>query len=177
MILATAAAIAFSVSTPQKAEAGTVEVATCGGGTISMNNAEQRVLQQHNRARTTRGLRALCVQPTLTRAARAHSGEMINRDYFSHNSFDGETVRDRLARFGYFSQGYSYFVYAENIAWGCRSYASSDRIFDGWMQSQSHRSNILNEKYRQVGIGVRRGTYKSCDSAAMYTVDFGTRLR
>lgn len=177
MILATAAALAFSVSTPQKAEAGTLEVATCGGGTITMNYAEQRVLQLHNRARTTRGLKALCVQPTLTRAARAHSAEMIRKDYFSHDSFDGETVRDRLARFGYSSQGYSYFVYAENIAWGCRSYASPDHIFDSWMQSPDHRSNMLDEKYRQVGIGVRRGTYKSCDSAAMYTVDFGTRRR
>jgi uncharacterized protein YkwD len=50
-------------------------------------------------------------------------------------------------------------------------------IFKWWMHSSGHRSNILKKKFREVGIGVLTGTYKSCDHATMYTVDFGTWRR
>ncbi len=174
-ILATVAAIFVSAIGPQRADASGNTVRTCGGGTIKLNSAEQRVLKLHNHARHAHGLKALCVQPDLTKAARAHAQEMLDKDYASHYSFDGESVGDRLARFGYTSGGYSYYLYGENIAWGCRSYGSPDYIFDWWMHSPEHRSNILDKRYRQVGIGVRSGTFKTCASATTYTVDFGTR--
>jgi len=98
-----------------------------------------------------------------------------NRDYLSHNSFNGETVMQRLARFGYTREDYSYFLYGENIAGGCGSYGSPDNIFKWWMHSSGHRSNILKDKFREVGIGVLTGTYKSCSQERMYTVDFGAR--
>ena len=65
----------------------------------------------HNRARKDRGLRPLCVDLRLTRAARSHSQEMIERDYFSHSSCDGESTDERLKRFGYDGR-----VYGENLA-------------------------------------------------------------
>jgi uncharacterized protein YkwD len=161
---------------PQGAEAATVSVKTCSGGTIELNSVEKYMLERHNKARTERGLKALCVHPTLTNAARAHSQEMLDKDYTSHKSFNGETLKQRLERFGYTFDGYSYYWYGENIAWGCGSYGP-ERIFKFWMNSSNHRSNILNKKYREVGIGVRTGAYKSCEMATMYTVDFATRLR
>jgi hypothetical protein len=39
-----------------------------------------------------------------------------------------------------------------------------------------HSSNILKKSFREVGIGVLTGTYKSCNQAMMYTVDFGRGL-
>jgi uncharacterized protein YkwD len=160
---------------PQQAHATLVSVKTCDGGTITLNPDEQRVLELHNRARKKRGLKALCVHPALTEAARAHTKEMLARDYTSHDSFNGETVPQRLERYGYTSDGYSYYLYGENIAWGCGSYGAPDNIFRWWMHSSGHRSNILKKSFREVGIGVLTGTYKSCTQATMYTVDFGVR--
>lgn len=176
-LLAAITAVSISALAPQEADAGLITVKTCGGGTIKLNGNEKRMLELHNKARAKRGTRALCVHPALTKAARAHSKEMLDKDYLSHDSFDGETVKQRLERFGYTFDGYSYYVYGENIAWGCGTYGAPDRIFKWWMGSSEHRSNILNKKFREVGIGVPTGTYKRCDHATMYTVDFGTRRR
>lgn len=176
-ILAMVAATVVSALSLQEADAGFVTAKTCSGGTIKLTNAEESVLRLHNRARTARGLKALCVRPELTDAARAHSQEMLDKDYMEHSSFNGETVKHRLERFGYTFSGYSYYWYGENIACGCGSRGSPGSIFKGWMHSKGHRSNILNKKYREVGIGVRGGTYKTCNNATTYTVDFGVRRR
>ena len=105
---------------------------------------------------------------------------MLDKDYFSHNSYDGETFGERLKRFGYTPTGYSYFTVGENIAYGSGSYGSPDNIFDNWMNSPGHKANILNKKFRQIGIGARTGTFcpkpnKCYTGTTMYTVDFGTR--
>ena len=162
---------------PQGAEAASGTVSTCGGGTIQLNSNEQYMLARHNKARKKRGVKPLCVNPALTQAARAHSQEMLDKDYTSHNSFNGESVKQRLARFGYTLNGYSYYAIGENIAWGCGSKGAPDHIFRFWTHSSKHRSNILNKKFKEVGIGVRTGTFKSCSNATMYTVDFATRRR
>lgn len=175
-LLATSA-IGASLLEPGEAEAAPTTVATCGGGTIQLNSSEARMLELHNRMRKKRGLKTLCVQPILMASARAHTKEMLDKDYSSDLSYNGETPRERLKRFGYPPDGYSNFYYGENVAWGCGSYGAPDRVFKWWMHTSEHRINILNKKFRQVGIGVMRGTYKSCSQATMYTVDFGTPVR
>jgi uncharacterized protein YkwD len=160
---------------PQGAEAALATVKTCNSGTIQLNSNEKYMLERHNQARKKHGLKALCVHPTLTRAARAHSQEMLDKDYASHNSFNGESVKKRLERLGYTFDGYSYYAMGENIAWGCGSNGAPDHIFKWWMHSSDHRSNILKKKFREVGISALTGTFKSCGQATMYTVDFATR--
>ena len=108
-------------------------------------------------------------------AARYHSQDMLDRDYMSHTSPDGETVKERLERFGYTFDGYSYYWYGENIAVGTGSYGDPDNIFTLWMKSKGHRRNILRDSFREVGIGVRTGTYKTYDDTRAYTVNFGAR--
>lgn len=178
-VLAFAVIAAFSTLTlvPPGAHAALVSVRTCDGGTIDLDAGEKRMLELHNRARTKRGLKPLCVHPALTEAARAHSREMLDKDYLSHQSFDGETVKERLERFGYTSDDYSYYVYGENIGWGCGSSGAPDDVFKWWMNSPDHRSNILGKKFREIGIGAVAGTYKTCTQATIYTVDFGARRR
>ena len=103
---------------PEKAVA-TTAVKTCGGGSISLNVKEKRVLVLHNVARTDHGLKPLCADLGLTRAARSHSREMIEKDYFSHSSYNGESVSERLRRFGYHRS-----IYAENIAGGSGTFGN-----------------------------------------------------
>jgi uncharacterized protein YkwD len=169
------AAFCALILMPQGARATLISVETCDGGTITLNPDEKRVLELHNEARKKRGLKPLCVHPILTEAARAHTKEMLDKKYFSHDSFNGETLRERLERFGYTSSGYSYYYVGENISWGCGSYGAPDSTFKRWMHSSVHRANILWKRFREVGIGVLTGTYKDCNQVTMYTVDFGVR--
>lgn len=175
VVLAVAASVGVSVVNAPSAEAAPITVKTCTGGTIELNSVEKRTLDLHNKARADRGLPLFCVHPTLTNAARSHSQEMLDKDYFSHNSYNGESFGARLKRFGYTPAGYSYYTVGENIAYGSGSYGAPDHIFSNWMNSSGHKANILNKNFREIGIGARTGTYKSYTGTTMYTVDFGTR--
>lgn len=175
--LAAIGALGVLVLVPRGAEAVSPTAKACGGGTIALNADEERLLRLHNRARAKRDLKPLCVHPALTAAARSHSQDMLDRDYASHVSPDGEGVKGRLRRFGYGPEGYRRYAIGENIAWGCGSRGRPERLFGWWMRSRGHRSNILGKGFREVGIGALSGAFKGCDHAAMYTVDFGGRRR
>jgi uncharacterized protein YkwD len=99
----------------------------------------------------------------------------LDKVYFAHNSFNGETVKARLERFGYTFSGYSLWKYGENIYWGSGTYSSPDCAFRWWMNSAPHKANILDRDFREVGIGVRTGTYRGNAGTNMYAVDFGVR--
>lgn len=174
-MLAVVAALGAAAVTSKEARAASVTVKTCTGGTMDLTTAEKRMLDLYNKARTKRGLKALCVHPALMKAARSHSQEMLDKDYTSHSSYNGETLKERLERFGYTFSGYSYYRYGENIAWNYGSSSGPDNCFKWWMSSPDHRANILNKRFREVGIGVRFGTFKTYSNATMCTVDFGVR--
>jgi uncharacterized protein YkwD len=154
---------------PEKAVA-TTAVKTCGGESISLKVKEKRILALHNVARAAHGLKPLCADPRLTRAARSHSREMIKKDYFSHTSYNRESVIKRLKRFGYHRS-----IYAENIAGGRGRFGKSGSTFRRWMNSPSHKGNILDRRFRPVGVGTYTGRYKGTRKYTMYTVDFGIR--
>jgi uncharacterized protein YkwD len=164
VVLATFGAVFISAVELKKAEAASA-VRTCGGGKILLKPKEERTLRLHNRARKSHGLRRLCVHPKLTRAARAHSADMIRKDYFGHGN-----VGRRLKRFGY-----NWRTYAENIGGGSGRYGRPGNVFRRWMNSRGHRSNILGRRFREIGIGAVTGRYKGTRGYTMYTVDFGRR--
>ena len=118
-LVASIVAMGVSLADPHPAQAADgALVKKCGGGEIFLNEQEASVLALHNEVRAEHDLGPLCVHPKLQEAARAHSQEMLDRDYAAHESFNGETVKQRLKRFGYGFSRYSYYAYGENIAWG-----------------------------------------------------------
>lgn len=166
VVLATTGGLAASVSAAEPEEVETASaVRTCGGGTIQLSAKEERTFRLHNRTRKGRGIRPLCVHPALTKAARSHSAAMIRKDRLWHGN-----VGRRLKKFGYHWR-----TYGENIAWGSGSRGSPKSIFRSWMKTRGHRSNILNRRFREIGVGVETGTFKGTRGATVYTVDFGTR--
>ena len=178
MFVASIVAVGITVVDPRPAQAADgAYVEKCGGGKIFLNKQEERVHALHNQARAEHDLKPYCVHPQLQEAARAHSQEMLDRDYAAHESFNGETVKQRLKRFGYAFSHYSYYAYGENIAWGSGPQGSPESVCDFWMKSPDHRPNILSEKFRQIGIGARTGTFQTYGDATTYTVDFGVRRR
>ncbi len=158
-----------------KLSGGRVEA--CDGGSFRLNAYEKRILELHNETRKRRGLDPLCVNPSLTQAARAHSRDMIEEDYSAHTSPDGETLVERLTRFGYVTGGYGSWKVGGNVAFGNYSKGEPDHIFEGWMNSPPHRKNILEEEFDQIGIGTAEGTYKTYEESVMYTANFGVRRR
>ena len=177
-ILTAVAAVSVSVADPNPARAaGGGYVAKCGEGTIFLNEKERKAFVLHNQIRRDRDLRPFCVHPKLQKAARAHSQDMIERDYFSHDTKGGATFEERMKKFGYTPDGYGYYSVGENIAYGSGTFGEPDSIMRGWMNSDGHRHNILNGRFREVGIGTYTGTWQGHDGVSMYTADFGTRQR
>ena len=120
----------------------------------------------HNDARENHGLKPFCVHPALQEAARAHSKDMILRDYVSHGTKgENEDACTRISRFGYH---WSYC--GENIGYN----ATPEGMFRSWMRSSLHRRNILDGRFYEIGVGACAGDYID-SKTTMYTVDFGTR--
>jgi uncharacterized protein YkwD len=161
----TVAVAGFLLSSPAaEAQAtGKVNVRSCTGGQVSLKPAESQMLNLHNQRRASQNRPRLCVHPALQRAARAHSADMIRRDYFAHGN-----VGQRLRR-----HGYNWSTYGENIIQDLGG-PTARGSFNRWMRSPSHRSNIMNGRFREVGIGYATGTYKG-GTSTMWTADFGNR--
>jgi uncharacterized protein YkwD len=133
--------------------------------TLKISAKEQRILDLTNAARAKEGLTPLKPNATLFEVARAHSANMAKQHKMEH-VLDGQTPADRVK-----TAGYRYRWMGENIAYG--KYTPIDKIFDEWMNSKHHRENILKPEYREIGIGIARGS----DDFIYYSQVFGTRLR
>lgn len=133
---------------------------------------EATMLRLINHARTSRGLAAVETIASLDRAALLHSRDMIAHDYFSHTSRDGSTLAGRARSEGYPTGGSSL---GEVIALGSSYKGTPESLFKGWMRSSGHRQIILTKRWRDVGLGCARGTYKGYSGVVIFTVDFGRR--
>ncbi len=136
---------------------------------------EARIISLVNKQRAKRGLRPVRVRYDLTRAARAHSGDVARRNRLTHLSANGDSPGSRLRRYGYTSSGYRSWSVGENIAWGRSGtlHATPTAIVAAWMKSYSHRKVILRAVFRDVGVGVA----KSGSGRRYFTLDMGRRTR
>lgn len=126
---------------------------------------------------TTAAKQPLAPHQALLNAADAHSQDMLNRDFFSHQNPDGELPWDRMLE-----AGYVYSLAGENIIWSGTT-ATLDRdaaIYDhhaGLMRSAGHRTNLLSPGFKEIGAGVKHGVFTADRSynASMLTENFGAR--
>ncbi len=128
-----------------------------------------------NAERAARGLRPLRGNPRLAGAARRHARDMVSRGYFSHTSRSGASFLDRIRNTGY-TQGRRAWTVGENLAWGTGMLSTPGEIVPAWMASPSHRANVLNGEFREIGIGIALGAPESrAEVAATYNIGFGAR--
>jgi len=128
-----------------------------------------------NQERGRRGLSRLSLDRRLSSAARAHTRDMVRRRYFAHVSRSGGDVVDRLNRVGYM-RGARRWLVGENLAWGGGSRSTPRQIMRTWMHSPGHRRNILDSRFRELGIGVLAGAPVEAGAvSATYTTTFGAR--
>ncbi|BCY12297.1 CAP domain-containing protein [Actinoplanes sp. L3-i22] len=107
---------------------------------------QQQILALVNRYRAKSGCPAVSVDRRLIEAANRHAADMARRDYFQHESPNGDKAGERVSE-----TGYQWRWYGENIA---RGQDSPWEVMDGWMNSPEHRSNILDCKLDQIGVGL-----------------------
>jgi len=128
-----------------------------------------------NQQRAAYGLNALTQNPRLTDASNAYSQEMIQRRFFAHVDPDGTALAQRLYSFGYLVDTMPDWLAGENIAWAQGSLSTPFNVVDAWMHSPDHRANILEARFREIGLGVALGSPVGDppDQAVTYTTDFG----
>lgn len=147
---------------------------------VQLNDAEQMALRLINRQRTKHGLHALRLNALLTAAARAHSSEMGDRQYFSHSSSDGQSFASRIASFGYSRKGYRAWRVGENIYWGAGLFGTAVAAVDDWMHSAAHRRVILTRGLRDIGLGAvdcSKGFDAANSTVTFFTMDVGRRSK
>ncbi|TFB13396.1 hypothetical protein E3U55_16105 [Filobacillus milosensis] len=118
-----------------------------------VHSFERRVHELVNEERAKEGLEPLEFSVDVSHVARAKSQDMAKNNYFSHESPTYGSPFEMMTEFGvhYWSAG-------ENIAMGQRT---PEQVMDGWMNSDGHRANILQEKFTHIGVGLVQdnGTY------------------
>ena len=112
--------------------------------------------------------RALTWNGWLAQAADAHSRDMAQRNYFSHDSRDGRNLKDRVE-----AAGYAWRALGENIAAGAPTVPV---VMAGWQRSDEHCANLMNPEFTEVGLACMPSpagaAYKT-----YWTMDFGRPRR
>lgn len=139
---------------------GNIQIPNIGGGNANNGNTnngntqkpddngynssyEQQVLNLVNKERRSQGLSALSLSAEAQQAARVRAKEIVSS--FSHTRPNGTSCFTVLNEIGakYTSAG-------ENIAKGQKT---PEQVVEAWMNSPSHRANILSSKYTKLGVG------------------------
>ena len=108
-----------------------------------------QVLDLTNKARTAQGENALSLNEQLNQAALAKAVDMFNEQYWARNSPSGKTPWVFVR-----GVGYKYSAAGENLA---RDFGDAPSMVNAWMASPSHKANILQDKYKDIGIAVVDG--------------------
>ena len=111
------------------------------------------IIYYTNIERVKIGLNPLTKNIKLNNSATSKIDDMFARQYFEHTSPDGKTAADLVKSFDYKFQ-----IVGENLALGI--FQTDKSLVQAWMDSPTHRANILNSKYTEMGAAVGIGDYK-----------------
>ena len=171
-ILAALAALLVVVILPSPGGARTPK-------TAQVAQLQEALLAQINSFRAAHGLVRLKVAEGLTGAADAHSAQMARLGFFSHDSANGQSFSQRLAQ-TYSPRGFRSWTVGENLVWGGPNIGAA-RAFKLWLSSPPHRANLMNARWREVGLGAVHSTSApgvyGGGAATIVTADFGARTR
>ena len=129
------------------------------------NISPDEVVRLTNEKRAQNGLAPVSLNSTLSQAAQAKGADMLNKDYWAHVSPDGTQPWKFFTDFGY-----RYRYAGENLA---RDFTNPSSAVDAWMSSPSHKENMLNAKYKEIGVAVIEGDLAGVDTTIIVQF-FGT---
>lgn len=138
--------LSSSVTTAANDDAGGADVTVSEEVVpVDIGEDEQVLLDLVNEARVEAGVGELAFDETLLDSARIKAQDMIENNYFSHQSPTYGSPFDMMRQYGV-----EFNAAGENIAGN----ESVEGAFKAWMDSDAHKKNILNEKFNFIGIGV-----------------------
>ena len=153
--------------------------ATARGKTAPVTEVQTALLAQINTFRAAHGLARLRVNNGLVGVADRHSAQMAKLGFFSHNSANGQSFSQRIAQ-AYSPRGFRSWTVGENLVWGGPDIGAA-RAFRLWLSSAPHRANLLNARWREIGLGAVHSTSApgvyGGGAATIITADFGARSR
>lgn len=127
-------------------------VALTPGYVLPIDITNQNIINLTNQQRLSAGLPELKLNSKLSQAAAAKAADMLANQYFAHYS------PSNVSPWYWFkSAGYNYAYAGENLA---MDFTTAESTMEAWMASDSHKKNILNTKYTEIGVGVSEGDFK-----------------
>jgi hypothetical protein len=132
------------------------------GGSYAAVYASILVSNTNQARETALGGGQLTTNPLLTQAAQLVANDMATKSYFAHINPDGKTPWYWLNQVGY-----NYNYAGENLA---VNFVDSTDVSNAWMASPTHRANILNPVFKEIGIATAVGTYQG--RSAIFVVQF-----
>jgi len=135
-------------------------------GVISTITTEE-LIDLTNKKRQENGLSELKLNPVLVEAAQQKGADMMAKNYWAHTAPDGKTP-------WYFfkNANYQYLYAGENLA---RDFIDSPSVVSAWMNSPTHKDNILSSRYQEIGIAVIQDTFQGNESVLVVQL-FGTQI-
>lgn len=132
---------------------------------FASNIYPEKILELTNQKRAEQGLSPLTINSKLNESAQRKAGDMFAFNYWAHISPSGRNP------WSFFQEvGYKYVYAGENLA---RDFMDSDAVIEAWMNSPTHRDNILNSNYKEIGISVVNGTLNGVETT-LVVQHFGT---
>lgn len=116
---------------------------------FASNITPEGIVELTNKRRTENGITPLKIDDKLNEAARQKAADMFALNYWSHVS-----PREVNPWTFIVNAGYSYLYAGENLA---RDFFNAGGVVEAWMNSPTHRDNILNKRYRDIGVAVVDG--------------------
>lgn len=120
-----------------------------------------------NSERQKQNLPTLQYNSILSESATAKAKSMFSENYWAHSSPSGKSPWDFFRE-----AGYQYSVAGENLA---KDFYDTEGLIKAWMNSPTHRANIVNDKYQEIGIGVVNGVLNGMKTT-LVVQHFGTPL-
>ncbi len=134
---------------------------------VNMASAEMSAFDLINQARADAGLEPLVWSDQLASVARIHSQNMAEFKFFSHRGLDNKLVSDRADQF----KVGRWRAIGENIAFN-RGYGDpAVKAVELWLDSPTHRRNLLDPNWKESAIGVA----KAADGSVYFTQVFLVR--
>ncbi len=133
----------------------------------STSISQSGLLESTNIKRTEAGVATISLNPKLTDAAQSKADDMVKMNYWSHESPDGKQPWLFIAK-----TGYIYSKAGENLAFG---FDTNQQVIDGWLNSTTHRANMLDSSFQEVGFGIaHHPNFQSAGPATIVVAMYAT---